>query len=104
MKKLTLKVTKSHISRGEQAHPGKCPIANSIIEKVRKVTHVSVLPNETTIRVKKGNKIYSYKSTMPSSAKYFIKKFDDGNFVNPFQLTLNFKRISNNLVPAYEVH
>ena len=75
MKKLTLKVTKTHITRGEQAHPGKCPIANSIINKLKKVTHVSVLPNETTIRVKKGGNIFSYKSIMPSSAKNFIKKF-----------------------------
>lgn len=104
MKKLTLSVTKAHISGGEQAHPGKCPIANSIIENLKKVTHVSVLPNETTIRVKKGKTIYSYKSNMPSSAKTFIKKFDDGNIVSPFKLTLNFKRISNNLVPAFEVH
>lgn len=94
MRKTSLRITKANIKNGEQANPGKCPIANSIVENIRNVTFVSVLPDQATIKVKKGNKIQAYKSALNNKAKTFIKNFDDGETVNPFFLTFNFKKIS----------
>lgn len=97
MRKTSVRITNSNIKNGEQANPGKCPIANSLKDNIKNLTFVSVLPNETTIKVKKGNRITAYKSTLNSKAKTFIKNFDDGEAVKPFSLTFNFKRISNSL-------
>jgi len=95
MRKLTLNITKANISNGRQANPGKCPIANSLRENIANITHVSVLPNEASIRVKKGKKILAYKSKLTSKAYNFIRKFDDGKRVKPFSLTLDFVQQKN---------
>lgn len=94
MRKTSLRITKANIKNGEQANPGKCPIANSILENIKNVTFVSVLPDQATIKVKRGNKIQAYKSVLNNKAKKFIKNFDDGEAVIPFLITLNFKKIS----------
>ena len=90
MGKLKLNITKANISNGSKANPGKCPIANSLKDSILNITQVSVLPNEASIRVKRGKKILCYKSKLSTKAYNFIRKFDDGRRVKPFSLTLDF--------------
>jgi len=97
MRKLTLNITKANISNGSQANPGKCPIANSIKDNIANITHVSVLPNEASIRVKRGKKLIFFKSKLSPKAYNFIRKFDDGKRVKPFSLTLDFVQQKNSL-------
>jgi hypothetical protein len=97
MRKITLNITKAHIAEGQAANPGKCPIANSLIENIKNITYVSVLPNDATIRVKNGSNVVSYKSKLSSKAYSFVKKFDDGRIVKPFTLSFNFERIDKNI-------
>jgi len=97
MRNINLKVTRANIKNGEPVNPGKCPIANSIMEQVKNVYYVRVLPEEASIKVKQGNKIITYKSTLPKVANTFIRMFDDGTRVKPFSLNLNFKKINNKI-------
>lgn len=97
MKLVNLNVTKANIKNGVAVHPGKCPIANSILENVKNVYFVSVLPDQVAIKVKNGNKITAYKSNTPKSANTFIKRFDDGQKVTPFSLKLSFEKVNKNL-------
>jgi hypothetical protein len=97
MRNINLKVTKANIKNGEPVNPGKCPIANSIMEQVKNVYYVRVLPEEAAIKVKRGNKITAYKSTLPKEANTFIRMFDDGTCVKPFSLNLNFKKINSKM-------
>lgn len=96
MKRVSLNITKAHIKNGVAVHPGKCPIANSIIENVKNVYYVSVLPDQVAIKVKTGKKITAYKSATPKLANTFIKRFDDGQKVTPFSLKLSFEKVNKN--------
>lgn len=93
MRKIDLKITKANIKDGERTNPGKCPIANSIMESVRNVIYVCVLPNEATIKVKKGNKVTAYRGKLPSEGFSFVRNFDDGLRVNPFSLSLSLNKL-----------
>jgi len=97
MKRLQLKITRANIKNGEQANPGKCPIANSLIENIRNLIYVSVLPNEATIKVKNGKSITAYRGSLPEKGNSFVKNFDGGKRVNPFSLTLELKKLNKNL-------
>jgi len=96
MKRVNLTITKANIKNGEAVNPGKCPIANSILENVKNVYYVSVLPDQVAIKIKKGNKITAYRSNTPKSANTFIKRFDDGQKVTPFSLKLSFEKVNKN--------
>jgi len=87
MKKVELRITKKNIKNGEQTNPGKCPIANSIIESIRNIIYVSVLPNEATFKVKRGKKILTYRGKLPEKGNMFVRNFDDGLKVKPFKLS-----------------
>lgn len=97
MRNIKLKITRANIKNGEPVNPGKCPIANSIMEKVKNVYYVRVLPNEAAIKVKNGNSITTYRSILPKKANAFIKKFDDLQKVKPFKLTLNLSKVNKSL-------
>lgn len=97
MKKLNLKITKANIKNGERTNPSKCPIANSILEKVRNAIYVSVLPGEATIKVKNGRNTIAYRGALPKDGYEFVKSFDDGLKVNPFSLTLKLNKLSKKL-------
>jgi hypothetical protein len=97
MRNVKLKITKTNIKNGEQANPGKCPIANSIMDRIKNVYCVRVLPTEAAIKVKNGNKITTYKSTLTNKANAFVKKFDFGVHVSPFSFTLNLKKVKENV-------
>jgi len=97
MKKLDLRISKTNIKNGEQTNPGKCPIANSIMESVKNVIYVSVLPNEATIKVKKGNKIVAYRGSLPKEGNQFVKNFDDGLKVTPFKMSLNLNKLDKKI-------
>ena len=97
MKKLNLRITKANIKNGEQTNPGKCPIANSIIENVKNVIHVCVLPNEATIKVKNGNRVTAYRGKLPTKAHSFVRNFDEGLKVKPFVLSLELNRLNKKI-------
>ena len=99
--KVNLNITNENINSGIRAMPGACPIANSIMESMSNITYVSVLPYDTTIKIKKGNRLEAYRATMPKHANNFIKKFDNGTAVAPFRLNINFKKISLDQVGCY---
>lgn len=97
MKKLDIKITKANIKNGERTNPGKCPIANSIVENVDNVIYVCVLPNEATIKVKRGKKITAYRGALPATGYNFVRNFDDGLKVLPFALHLELKKLDKKI-------
>ena len=96
MKRVNLKITKANIKNGVAVNPGKCPIANSILENVKNAYYVCVLPDQVAIKVKKGSKITAYRSQTPKVANTFIKKFDDGQKVTPFSFGLSLVKVNKN--------
>ena len=62
---------------------------NQYLSKMRKeIQEVSVLPSQVTLKI--DNKIFV--APMPKEGKSFIKRFDRGLAVNPFELNLKFKK------------
>ena len=89
MKQQTLKITNKNILEGEKANPQNCAIARAIKAKMKnKFEEVSVLPSHVTLKI--DEKIFV--APMPKEATNFIKRFDRGLAVNPFELNLKFKR------------
>ena len=87
--KRTLKITNKNILEGEKANPQNCAIARAIKSKMRKeIEEVSVLPTQITLRI--DNKMFV--APMPKKGTAFIKRFDRGLAVNPFELNLKFKK------------
>ena len=73
-----INITEKNIFEGEKANPQNCAIARAIKRNMKsKVMSVSVLPSHVTLKI--DNKI-------------FIKRFDKGTAVNPFQLKLKFRK------------
>jgi len=97
MRKINLKITKANIKSGERTNPGKCPIANSIMENMRNVIYVCVLPNEATVKVKNGKSITAYRGSLPAVGNNFVRNFDDGLRVQPFNLTLQLNKLSKKI-------
>lgn len=93
MRKVNIRITKAHIKTGEQTNPNKCAIANSILDNIKNVFYVNVIPGLATIKVKIGNSVAAYSSHLPKEATSFIRKFDDGKKVSPFNLSLNFSKL-----------
>lgn len=87
--KQTIKITNKNILEGEKANPQNCAIARSIKSKMRKnITNVSVLPTQVILEINKKMFI----AEMPKAGANFIKRFDRGLAVNPFELDLKFKK------------
>jgi hypothetical protein len=97
MKKLDLKITRANIKNGERTNPGKCPIANSVLDNVNNIIYVSILPDEATIKVKNGRNIVAYRGKMPKKAFNFVRNFDDGFKVKPFALTLELNKLDKKI-------
>jgi len=93
MKKVKLNITKSNIKNGTIADPSNCPIANSIKDKVRGLIYVSVLADYAFVGIKRGKKTAQYKAPLAKEANTFVKSFDRGNNVKPF----NFELVLNKL-------
>ena len=73
----------------KKANPQNCAIARAIKSKMRKdIEEVSVLP--TQVILKMDNKMFV--APMPKEGTNFIKRFDRGLAVNPFELDLKFKK------------
>ena len=90
--KTNIKVTTKNINSGIKTEPSKCPIANSLKDKFKHLTHVRVLPDIVTITVLKNKKPVSYNAKTPEHARTFIKRFDDGSLVKPINVNFNFKK------------
>jgi len=87
--KKTINITNRNITEGEKANPQNCAIARAIKSKMRKeIEEVSVLPSQVTLKI--DNKIFV--APMPKQGASFIKRFDRGLAVNPFELNLKFKK------------
>lgn len=85
----TLKITNKNILEGEKANPQNCAIARAIKNKMKKkIQDVSVLPSHVSIQI--DNKMFI--APMPKEGINFIKRFDHGLAVNPFELNLKFKK------------
>ena len=54
----------------------------------KKISSVSVLPSHVTLKI--DNKMFF--ADMPKIGADFIKRFDKGTAVNPFQLKLKFRK------------
>jgi hypothetical protein len=87
--KQKLKITNKNILEGEKADPQNCAIAKAIKNKMKKkIAEVSVLPTQVVLRIDKKMFI----AQMPKEGRNFIKRFDHGLAVNPFELDLKFKK------------
>lgn len=87
--KQTIKITNKNILEGEKANPQNCAIARAIKSEMRKkIEEVSVLPTQVVLKI--DNKMFI--APMPKEGTNFIKRFDRGLAVNPFQLNLKFKK------------
>ena len=87
--KKTINVTNRNITEGEKANPQNCAIARAIKSKMRKkIQEVSVLPTQIILKI--DNKMLI--APMPKEGTNFIKRFDRGLAVNPFELNLKFKK------------
>ena len=84
-----INITEKNIFEGEKANPQNCAIAKAIKRNMKsKVTSVSVLPSHVTLKI--DNKMFF--ADMPKIGADFIKRFDKGTAVNPFQLKLKFRK------------
>jgi len=87
--KKTINITNRNITEGEKANPQNCAIARAIKSKMRKeIEEVSVLPTQVILKI--DNKMFV--APMPKEGTSFIKRFDRGLAVNPFELNLRFKK------------
>jgi len=87
--KKTINITNRNITQGEKANPQNCAIARAIKSAMRKkLEEVSVLPSHVTLKI--DEKIFV--APMPKEGTNFIKRFDRGLAVNPFELNLKFKK------------
>lgn len=77
MRKL-IKVTKKHINNGEMGSPWLCPIADALMETIQS-NNVCVAS-----RITIDNNDYK----LPRSAERFIRRFDEGKPVKPFNFFL----------------
>lgn len=80
---MKIKVTKKHIEDGDKSSFVSCPVALALIEKNCLNVHVSTRSCTFT----KENKLYVNK-ILSKKAQEFIKKFDMGFPVKPFEFTL----------------
>ena len=87
--KKTIKISNTNIFEWEKANPQNCAIARAIKSKMKKkISSVSVLPSHVTLKI--DNKMFF--ADMPKIGADFIKRFDKGTAVNPFQLKLKFRK------------
>jgi len=88
MKKI-INIKEKNIMQGEKANPQNCAIARALKEEYKgKIKNVSVLPSHIVLELKKD----IYTASMPKEGVNFIKRFDRGLAVNPFELKLRFKK------------
>jgi hypothetical protein len=84
-----LKITNKNILEGEKANPQNCAIARAIKSKMKnKIQEVSVLPTQVILKIDKK----MFVAEMPKQGTNFIKRFDRGLAVNPFEIKLKFKK------------
>lgn len=87
--KYDINITNRNILEGEKANPQNCAIARAIKSKLKKkVEEVSVLPTQVILKIDKK----MFVAEMPKEGTNFIKRFDRGLAVNPFELNLKFKK------------
>jgi len=90
-------ITKNDIKNGEKTIPSNCAIAKAIKREMKtkniKLGNVSVLPDDVSFSIFNENtkRFKTYNARMPLYGKEFIKAFDSGLRVKPFELELNFK-------------
>jgi hypothetical protein len=84
---MKISVTQKHIDSGRQQNCFLCPIAKAITEAVAGKLHIIVQPNRVEFKgMEWGGGWRTIE--LPNSAKEFIKKFDAGKVVEPFDFVL----------------
>ena len=78
---MIIKVIQRHIKNGVRLNPFSCPIALALREKLNSY-HIKVDKDECVI----DTLVYK----LPRFAQHFIKKFDDGKKVKPFNFKLDY--------------
>lgn len=87
--KQMINITNKNILEGEKANPQNCAIARALKSKLKKkLEEVSVLPTQVVLKIDKK----MFVAEMPKEGTNFIKRFDRGQAVNPFELKLKFKK------------
>lgn len=87
-----ISVTDKNIREAEVADPTNCPIARALKRTVKGIKKVHVYGRNANMSVKKGSKTTFYTSVLAKSATNFISRFDAGMSVNPFKLSIIWKR------------
>lgn len=85
---MKVQVTQSHIDKGVQASCYNCPISQSLLENNKELNEVIV--KQGSVEMYWKNDGYSFYH-LPESAMNFIRDFDAGEKVNPFEFELNIK-------------
>jgi hypothetical protein len=77
-----IRVTADHIARGERSLSSRCPIARAIAEQSGfSLDDIAVGPDEASIL----NFEVWFRARLPLTAYAFIRDFDDGQPVKPFE-------------------
>jgi len=87
-----ISVTDKNIREAKVADPTNCPIARALKRTVTGIKKVHVYGRNANMTVKKGNKTTFYTAILDKAAAGFISRFDAGMSVNPFKLSINWKR------------
>jgi len=90
MNKIKVKVTEEHIAHGYAESCTKCPIALAIREQVKldKEQTIFVRPYVATIYYNKDESLKFVSYLLPEAAHQFIKTFDKGREVEPFEFEM----------------
>lgn len=99
MKHLKFNITDRDIVKGKQADPSNCAIARALLRN-KKVKRVKVFHDTCHIQVLENKKTTSYKAPMPREAQTFVRRFDAGLCVAPFELHINLARVAKKMCLA----
>lgn len=83
---IVVEVTQEHIENGKRSDGGCCPIALAMRAAIKEYEDIRVDDDFIEFEDADGA---SWKVTMPSAGKKFVKMFDDGGEVTPFTMTLS---------------
>ena len=83
---MTVHVTRDHICRGDQNSLWGCPIALALQETCGWSSLICVISNEATDLDDSGGRIRN--ADLPAEAVRFIKDFDAGRDVSPFEFEI----------------
>jgi hypothetical protein len=84
---MIIKVTQKHIDEGKPSSCGSCPIALAVLESDNRIMNVQAMLS--VIRIDFDGSTPIRVITTPYEAVRFMRKFDWGQEVEPFEFELN---------------